>query len=344
MGLRIHFTVEDLARTRVDSSPRPLLELSMALRLLQSRSHPARYGAWRRHVAGQLPREARKVVDLVPVTGWTPDLVSLADTGDPDVLVDRLRSWPRRQVRTELADIAERQALPAWTHRLVDDRRELQLFLDTLLRVHETVLAPWWPQLHARVVADQAVRVRTAAAGLEAVLAGLSPQLRWEAPVLEVLSPCDDDVHLQGRGLLLVPTAMAGPLPVIHPTASPQPLLTYPALIPEHADGLLTLVPKAPGAALSAVAALLGRTRAAVLHVIAERPGCTTKELAGHVGIASASASEHAATLRAAGLVVTSRHRNAVLHTPTALALDLLDAPPQATGLPTPQARPVPRR
>ncbi|WP_327585621.1 helix-turn-helix domain-containing protein [Nonomuraea sp. NBC_00507] len=68
--------------------------------------------------------------------------------------------------------------------------------------------------------------------------------------------------------------------------------------------------------ASSSPASVLGRTRAAVLHAIAEHPACSTKELAAHIGIAPASASEHTTRLREAGLVHTVRSRNMALHSP----------------------------
>ncbi|MFF5970051.1 MarR family transcriptional regulator [Streptomyces sp. NPDC012769] len=325
MGLRIHFTVEDLARTRVDPAPRPLLELSIALRLLQTRDHPLRYGAWRREVAARLPVGARRVVELVPVQGWAPDFVAPCDAGDVEALIDKLRSTPRRQIVAELAEIAEQQTMPTWSGRLADEPEAMRTFLDTLLGVHQTVLATWWPRLRSRVLADQAVRARMMAGGMEVLLSGLSPRLRWRAPVLEMLGPCDGDLHLDGRGLLLVPTALGGTLPVIAPTAEPQPVLAYAAADPDPLHDLLVLAPRSSNGPGRAVAALLGRTRAAVLYAIATHPGCTTKELAAHCRIAPASASEHATTLRAAELISTSRHRNTVLHTPTTLGLALLD-------------------
>ncbi|MEK8144171.1 winged helix-turn-helix domain-containing protein [Streptomyces sp. M10(2022)] len=85
----------------------------------------------------------------------------------------------------------------------------------------------------------------------------------------------------------------------------------------------------APPRARSPLASLLGPMRAAVLHAIAERPGCSTKELAALTGIAPSSASEHATTLRTAGLIRTVRHRNTALHSPTTVGVGLLNAPPR---------------
>jgi DNA-binding transcriptional ArsR family regulator len=74
----------------------------------------------------------------------------------------------------------------------------------------------------------------------------------------------------------------------------------------------------------SALAALVGRNRAAVLQSVAD--GCTTTELARRVGISLAAASQHASVLRGAGLIVTRRQGSAVLHVLTPLGAELLQA------------------
>jgi len=70
------------------------------------------------------------------------------------------------------------------------------------------------------------------------------------------------------------------------------------------------------------LAALLGRTRAAVLATLVT--GHTTTQLAQRVGISLASASEHAAVLREAGLVASRRTGGTMLHTLTPLGSRLL--------------------
>ena len=79
--------------------------------------------------------------------------------------------------------------------------------------------------------------------------------------------------------------------------------------------------PRANGAAL---AALVGRNRAAVLGAVAD--GCTTTELAVRVGISIAAASQHASVLRDAGLITSSRQGGAMLHALTPLGAGLLQA------------------
>lgn len=70
------------------------------------------------------------------------------------------------------------------------------------------------------------------------------------------------------------------------------------------------------------LSALLGATRAAVLEAIAD--GGSTTDLAQRLGISPSSASEHAAVLRGAGLVVSARSRNQVRHRLTPLGAALL--------------------
>jgi DNA-binding transcriptional ArsR family regulator len=73
-----------------------------------------------------------------------------------------------------------------------------------------------------------------------------------------------------------------------------------------------------------ALAALVGRNRAAALGAIAD--GCTTTELAERVGISLAAASQHASVLRGAGLIASRRQGSAVLHVLTPLGAELLRA------------------
>lgn len=69
MVYRIHFTLEDLARTRV-AEPPPLLELSAALRTLRERGHPVRFGAWRHAVRDALdPARAWSSNSFRPAAG-----------------------------------------------------------------------------------------------------------------------------------------------------------------------------------------------------------------------------------------------------------------------------------
>ncbi|MFD9904090.1 ArsR/SmtB family transcription factor [Streptomyces sp. NPDC059063] len=334
MTFRIHFTTEDLARTHVASAPGPLLELDIALRVLQRRSHCVRFGAWRREVSAQLRPQARMVLDLVSVMNWSPTCLLPSAPGEPQELLEHRCADSGRLLRQELAAVVERRGhrLPTRVAQVGQDPGLLRRLYQTVGEVYEQVLAPYWPQVADVIAADRALRMRELLdGGAERLLSGLSPRhIRWDPPVLSLATAdgYDGELRLEGRGLLLVPTMFGAEAPIIAPHAQPQPVMTYPARLGEGPEALVAAVawqstPSSP----KPLADLLGRTRAVVLCVIAERPGITTGELSTRAGIAPASASEHAAVLRRAGLIASARRRNTVLHSPTTAGLALLNAP-----------------
>ena len=153
--------------------------------------------------------------------------------------------------------------------------------------------------------------------GHDHLLATLHPTVHWRPPVLEVTYPEDRDLYLDGRGLLLQPSFFCWQRPVTVANPDLPPVLVYPI---EHDPHWLHHDPQR---ATRTLVALLGRTRAAVLEAIAD--GCTTTGLARRLTISVASASQHATTLREAGLSTTYRDRNTVHHTITPLGLALIN-------------------
>lgn len=329
MVYRIHFTADDLARTRVSDAPRPLLELANAVRVLQDRNQSVRYDVWRRQSRAQLPPRARLALSLIPMRGWTPEFLAREQPGSPQDLLEQIRSTSPEEIRRTLAHLAERQPLPSWTRQLGDDPRVLQELADSMQALHATVLGPYWPSVVTSLAADRALRMRELLhGGVERLLTGLyPPRIRWRSPTLEIAmaSGLQGDLYLEGRGLLLVPSLFGSQSPVLDPDAEPQPFLTYPA---NFGTATTPLTPFSEVSvsrnASAALTALLGRTRAAVLQAIATHPGCNTAELADVLGIGPSGASQHATVLREAGLVTTLRHRNSAVHTPTSAGLSLL--------------------
>jgi DNA-binding transcriptional ArsR family regulator len=142
--------------------------------------------------------------------------------------------------------------------------------------------------------------------------------MRWSPPVLEINYPVDHEIHLAGRGLRLIPSAFCWRQPITLIDPDLPPVLVYPVHRSHH---WWTATP-AGGQGSRALAKLLGVTRAACLQVIED--GCTTGELARRVGIAQPTASQHATTLREAGLIATTRFANTVIHILTPLGAGLL--------------------
>ncbi|MDI2125042.1 winged helix-turn-helix domain-containing protein [Yinghuangia seranimata] len=330
MTYRIHFTAEDLARTRIAEAPMPLSELHLAARALRDRSQPVRLGAWRRRALPRLTSRAWMALSLIPPVGWSPTFLTPAHPGELDDLLDQVRATPTTMIDTELAAIAERQPLPAWTSNLPHDATLRDDLFDGLSDLHAELVAPYWTQAVDCFTADRTLRLRQFLnGGVDHLLARANPQwLRWNPPVLEIRNPVDYDLHLRGQGVLLVPSVFGTRSFVGDDAhAQAQPTVSYPVADDDRLLRLTALTPRpTPPRHTAPVSALLGHTRAAVLNSIAEHPGCSTKELAALIGISPPSASEHATVLRAAGLIHTNRHRNTALHTPTTVGLKLLNA------------------
>ncbi|MFE9813309.1 winged helix-turn-helix domain-containing protein [Streptomyces sp. NPDC005227] len=327
MVYRIHFTVQDLARTRVAKEPMPLHELELAARALQSRSQPARLDAWRRRARAQLSSQARMALALMPAVGYSPGFISPVQVGPVEDLLEHVRSTPRERVRANLLEIAHRRpVLPAWTHRLADDASLLAELCTGLSHLYACLLAPYWAQFTELLTVDRTLRLQQfLTGGVEQLLTQANPQwMRWKPPILEIrmVGGAERDLYLNGEGLLLIPSMFCTRAIV---TDGGPVAVSYPAYLDQRTGELTTLASVHGQARTSGALPLLGRTRTAVLATIAEHQGCSTKELAARAGIAPASASEHATVLRHAGLIRSLRHRNSMQHSLTSLGLVLLN-------------------
>lgn len=183
---------------------------------------------------------------------------------------------------------------------------------------HRLAILPLWNAIRSAFDADRTLRSRRLLnQGLAALLNDLHPTARFDGGMLTISGYIvERDLHLDGRGLLLVPCYFKRqdkPMVLADPLL--PPVLVY--SVHPHARVLST------AAAAGSLAALLGGTRAAILLLAAE--GGTTSEVAHRLGISVPSASRHLAVLRSSGLVTSARDRNAVHHTLTPLGLALLD-------------------
>ncbi|MER6273903.1 helix-turn-helix domain-containing protein [Streptomyces sp900105755] len=310
----------------------PLVELKAAARALQDRSEPARLDGWRRHSLARLSPGGRLALGFIPSVGWSPTFIGSPQAGSPDELIEQVRGTPARRIQTALETILPQHrptSVPSLTGHLTD-AAFLARLCNGLENLYEVLLGPYWPEITDAFAADRSARMHQLLhGGVEQLLGQANPyRMRWKLPVLEIPTrgdPNEYNLHLEGRGLLLVPSVLLL-RPNIYYDADPQPVVTYPARYDQPLHQLTAFAPKAaPRPGSTPAAALLGHSRAAVLTAVAERPGCTTKELAVLTGLAPSSASEHATVLREAGLMTTTRHRNTALHSPTQLGLGLLN-------------------
>ncbi|MFE9258333.1 ArsR/SmtB family transcription factor [Streptomyces sp. NPDC006879] len=324
--LRIHFSSQDLARVRVRPTVGAAEETVGALLLLRSHPGALPFRRWRTEVAGRLGPTHLPLTSLL--TSRQPHLDLRALTGyasSIEEVADNLLHAPRSLLRAEIEHLPLRRDQVPWAQELIDgDARSLRLLAAAVVAAHAATVAPYWDGIRAHVEAVRAAYSRTLTeSGVEGFLATLSvPLIRWRPPVLEVQQAAEKEVHLGGRGLVVAPGVFLWRQAVLcwdTQDLDAAPLLEIPTLN-DVAAGSALWAPRP--ATEGSLGALLGRTRAAALRVAAD--GCTTTELARRLGVTPAAASQHATVLRNARLITTSRRGSGVLHTITALGVELL--------------------
>ncbi|HEX4818386.1 MAG TPA: helix-turn-helix domain-containing protein [Nonomuraea sp.] len=318
--LRIHFGREDLVATRVARAADPLWEILLSLHVLQSGPRQANFDGWPARAHAGIARQGfapqlRHLTRLFPVASYNPDfLTPVTHATDVDDAVETVLSTPARRLRHDLAALAEVVELPAWAERLARAEPDAARNLGTWLRGYfRLALEPIWDHVRAQVDADRMVRGQALlAGGTEHLLATLGPPMRWKPPVLEVDYRCDRDLHLNGRGLLLVPAYFCRHRPIGIADPELPPVLAYPVFpsAVQHPGHHRRLEP------------LLGDTRTAILR--ATQQSRSTGELARMLNISAATVSYHTAVLRDAGLLASEREAKRVLHTATSLGVALL--------------------
>ncbi|MFJ4526204.1 ArsR/SmtB family transcription factor [Streptomyces sp. NPDC088810] len=317
--LRIHFTEADLRQTSVASVPNALLETALSVRYLRTgptgtlRSRPG-LTKWRTTLVRTLAPRAGVLLNLDPRQGGLLDFFIHPSTPELHAGVELAASTPVQELATEIAflDHRARETSPLRELSEGTDNGRQTLAHDTL-RYFDSTLAPLWPHMQSTAVADRALRAETLLrGGVDALLATLVPGWHWQPPTWHVPSPCDPtDVHLDGRGLILIPSYFAQSPMYGRRTGEPW-TLTYP----------LHTAEEHPAHAGDSLGPLLGRTRAAILASL--RHPATTTETAERVGISLPSASQHTTVLRNSGLITTTRTGTAVLHALTPLGTALL--------------------
>jgi len=310
--LRIVLSPADLAGVRFEADPGPLVDAGLAARALRRRP-AAPLAHWHAATRPTLGDRAGPLLALTPPTGPTCTFVQPI-CADLDAALDLVETAPARVMREEISDLLPPPT--TWLRRLCDGDRHTRAELRTAAaRVHSVAVAPVADHIAADREADISRRsAQLGASGLAAALHGLHRTVELRGHELFVRRPFDFTHRSDGRGIVLVPspflvdeirvsTEPGHPTAIYYPTGTPLP----------GRDG---------EASADALARLLGGTRAAVLRAVGT--GCGTVELARRVRSSPATASEHAAALRAAGLVATTRAGRGVRHWLTPLGAQLL--------------------
>jgi DNA-binding transcriptional ArsR family regulator len=234
---------------------------------------------------------------------------------DPAAVRWQLRHLADHPVATPGPRRAERARLLRGLARLPD--AGAAQVAEALAGYWRAAVAPHWPRLQALLRADLAHRLdELADGGVGALLRNLHPSVSYDGSTLRIVKYYDGDADLSGRGLLLVPCAFAWP-DVIVLTAEPNvPTVSY------SPRGIGTLWERHPSPDGSALAGVVGRTRATLLSQL-DLPMSTT-QLATALTLSAPTLSAHLHALHRAGLVSSRRDGRAVLYSRTPIGEDLL--------------------
>ena len=308
--LVMRFGRTDLANVRFAISP--LMELHMSVRALDNPSAQALHLPW---ITEALPLTEHLPMDLLhafhPEGAYAPDFIHPPPTtplGEFEDEVEKMLATPPKQVTAEVSFAYRDRQLPAVLQPFIDHPRAAVTHLAEVVREYwRLTLAPYWERLRALLEGDVLYRARQMAdGGAEALFADIHPEARYFDDALHIEKPFEEDMSLDGRGLLFVPSAFGWPKLLALTELPWQPTLMYPA------RGVATLWDPGQAAAPEALAQLLGRRRAAVLSALGAP--LSTTELARSLGLSAASVSQHLAVLRDAGLVNGHRVGRAVLY------------------------------
>lgn len=313
--IRLHFAPADLRRITVNSHSHVMWELMCSVHGLHvGESKPSMHG--RPGASIRNSPSSPLLVDLVS-DYYIPDFLTPTNVSDFEAGLDAIIDAPTDHLTTQIRRLSEVKRATGWTRELASGTKTARRRLAAALRAYYAGgIAQYLETAATAVEADRAIRARLLTEhGIDGLLATLHPYLRWEPPVLTIdcneTGGANTDVSLDGRGLILLPTFYAV-LPWCLKLSDAAVAIAYPARRAAYG--------RAVGERL---ATLLGPTRAAVLCTLTV--AATTTHLAHRIGISLASASQHTAVLRNAGLVHTSRIGGAVLHTLTPLGKRLVD-------------------
>lgn len=320
-SMRIHFNDVDLSRTRLVSQIDHMWEIVSSIQVLQHCDGGLFFDRWRGRVREYVRADGRLrgvlgiLMDLAPHAAYFPDfLTPVDDFDDVEAAFEAVLSTPRTRLRAEIMLLG---APASRLRHLADGELGALHSLRAALKLyHRAVLQPHLGEINAGLRVDSASRMHTYLRnGAEGVLASLKPVASWDYPVLTLDYPVERDLHLNGRGLRLVPSHFCLRRPVALADSVLLPTLVFPI---EHASRLLDTA-RSRGDPLSA---LLGLTRATILRSVLN--GSTTKDLARRTHVSAATVSHHTAVLRDAGMIVTHRHGTFATHLITPLGLRML--------------------
>jgi DNA-binding transcriptional ArsR family regulator len=317
-------SASDLGRMRFAQSP--LIEAVESLWIISSGRVQAVHQSWFDEVRGRLDRVDMGLLGTV-VPGHLPYLASflLPEAIGPATTLEQqlqaLADMPADHVCREIKELWRLAPLSPAGRRLIGDgpagpRR----IADSLWDYWQVAVAPYWSDIRAVLDEDVAYRAATLTkSGVSGLLESLHEKVVLDCDTLQVNAQPSSDTQLSGAGLQLLPSVFVWPYVVFDVRSNTPSSLTYPARGVGNLWGAMKPPPDE-----DALAALIGRSRAAILVALAVPQSTTT--LALGLGQSPPSVSQHLSVLRRSGLVVSWRSGRSVLYRRTNLATSIVDA------------------
>ncbi|MEV0902231.1 DUF5937 family protein [Actinoplanes sp. NPDC049802] len=315
--LRFVVGAEDLLRTRFALSPVfELLNLIRAVSGPHGRGVPA---SWLARLRPRFePLRADPVLDAIhalhlATSGATficPPPRRIGQTIEDDLAA--LRAAPAPLVREEIDYYLARSPSSAAAREVLAAPDVLDRLADFLAAAWSILLADDWPRL--RLLCERDVVHRSgelSRAGWEAALSGLHPKVRWLDGGIDLVGRGGRAAVLGGAGLLLIPSVFIWPEIAVFADEPWPKAIVYPA------RGVATLLEQGPPEAPEHLAALIGRSRALILVMLADP--ASTSQLARALGMAVGTVGDHLGVLLRAGAVERARTGRSVLYRRTPL-------------------------
>lgn len=253
---------------------------------------------------------------LLPERGYAPDFLTPPPESPLPSLEEQLgliRATPVERVRAEIARSLQGRRVPTDVFRMLAARNVAHVLAGQLELVWASMLEPSWKAVKEVLERDIAYRGRSLAHdGLAQGLDGLSPFVSFRLDRLHVRQHTVRTRRLDGKGLLLVPSAFLASRPATMLEEDLPATLIYAA----RGAGNLWLQPE-PAAEHRDLGALIGRTRAQILASL--RQPMSTTALAHALERSPGNVADHLVVLLDSGLVSRRREGRQVLYSQTPL-------------------------